>query len=142
VDRRLTWGETRESALQEIEEVVGGEADISIPRYERKSYRGLSYPQEKFYPTWKLEEEHPLVLAGLRTHHLLEGKLPAVGKWTFSTNGVSICGTHGIPTIGYGPGDESRSHAPNERVPIRHLEAAACFYTLLPWVLGDKDPGG
>jgi acetylornithine deacetylase/succinyl-diaminopimelate desuccinylase-like protein len=73
---------------------------------------------------------------------LLEGKPPAVGKWTFSTNGVSICGTHGIPAIVYGPGDESLAHAPNERVPITHLEIAAGFYTLLPWVLGDQDPGG
>jgi putative selenium metabolism hydrolase len=142
LDRRLTGGETRESAIEEIAGTTGGEADITVPRYERKSYRGLSYPQDKFYPTWKLEEDHPLVLAGRETHRLLEGQEPAVGRWTFSTNGVSICGTHGIPVIGYGPGDEALSHAPNERVPVHHLEAAAAFYTLLPWLLLNQVSGG
>jgi putative selenium metabolism hydrolase len=142
LDRRLTWGETRKSAVEEIAGITGDKASIWIPRYERKSYRGVSYPQDTFYPTWKLEEDHPLVLAGRETHRLLEGEEPAVGRWTFSTNGVSICGTHGIPVIGYGPGDESLSHAPNERVPVRHLEAAAAFYTLLPQLLIRRISGG
>ena len=45
----------------------------------------------------------------------LFGKAPVVDKWTFSTNGVSIMGRHGIPVIGFGPGKEPEAHAPNEK---------------------------
>ncbi|HMA62066.1 MAG TPA: M20/M25/M40 family metallo-hydrolase, partial [bacterium] len=58
-----------------------------------------------------------------------------VDKWTFSTNGVSICGRHQIPTVGFGPGNEELAHAPNEKIPVDHLEKAAGFYALLPYIL-------
>jgi acetylornithine deacetylase/succinyl-diaminopimelate desuccinylase-like protein len=64
-----------------------------------------------------------------------------VNKWTFSTNGVAISGRHGIPCIGFGPGNEVYAHAPNEAVPVEHLERAAAFYTLLPYILSERgDP--
>jgi putative selenium metabolism hydrolase len=142
LDRRLTWGESRESALEEITEATDGKAEIRVPRYERASYRGRSLPQDKYYPTWKLEESNPLVRAGCSTFMRLTGSPPLVGKWTFSTNGVSLCGTHGIPTIGFGPGDEAMAHAPNERLPVDHLETASAFYALFPWILDEYGKGG
>ena len=69
------------------------------------------------------------------TWEALYGKRPVVDKWTFSTNGVAICGKHGIPTIGFGPGDEVYAHAPDERTPIDHLEKASAFYAMLPWIM-------
>ena len=72
---------------------------------------------------------------------LVSGGEPEVGKWTFSTNGVALCGKHGIPTIGYGPGNETSAHAPNEKTPIDHLQTASAFYALLPFVLGEGSPG-
>jgi len=135
LDRRLTWGETKESVIQEIRETLGPEVDINVPLYEKVSYTGKSFPQEKYFPTWKIEETHPLIQAGSRGYKLLFQKNPVVDKWTFSTNAVSICGRYGIPTLGFGPGDETLAHAPNERIPVDHLTQAAEFYTLLPYVL-------
>jgi acetylornithine deacetylase/succinyl-diaminopimelate desuccinylase-like protein len=48
---------------------------------------------------------------------------------------VAICGKHNIPCIGFGPGNEVYAHAPNEAVPIEHLEKASAFYAFLPYVL-------
>jgi len=53
---------------------------------------------------------------------------PVVGKWLFSTNGVGSMGTCGVPTIGFGPGDEADAHTVNERVAIEHLVMATQFY--------------
>ena len=136
IDRRLTWGETRESAISEIKQICGSDVTIEVPVYTSPSYKETVYEIEKYFPTWKIAEDHPLVQAGIEAHRRLFGNLPRIDKWTFSTNGVAICGRHGIPCIGFGPGNEIFAHAPNEKVPMEHLEKAAAFYALLPWVLG------
>jgi putative selenium metabolism hydrolase len=135
LDRRLTWGESKESALAEVLEACGREAEIIVPYYERPSYRGTLFSQEKYFPTWKIPPDHPLCRAGAEACRRLFGADPAIGKWTFSTNGVAICGEHGIPAIGFGPGEESYAHAPNEKIPIADLERASAFYALLPYCL-------
>jgi acetylornithine deacetylase/succinyl-diaminopimelate desuccinylase-like protein len=76
-----------------------------------------------------------LVQSGLDAYRTLFGQEPVVDKWTFSTNGVAICGRHKIPVIGFGPGDEAKAHAPNEITRIDDLEIAAAFYAALPYAL-------
>ncbi len=135
IDRRLTWGEDKASAIAELNGIIGEDAELVVPEYERKSYKGVSYRQEKYFPTWKIPEDHILVQAGTETYRKLYGNAVQVGKWTFSTNAVSICGRHKIPCIGFGPGDEIYAHAPNERIPVDDLEKASAFYALLPHIL-------
>jgi acetylornithine deacetylase/succinyl-diaminopimelate desuccinylase-like protein len=55
-----------------------------------------------------------------------------VGKWGFSTNGIATCGLFGVPTIGFGPGNEIHAHTPDDQCPIVHLTAAAAFYAVFP----------
>ena len=129
LDRRLTWGETKESAIKEIEALVDPEvAKVSLLDYKEKSFTGLEYGMEKYYPTWKMEEGHPIVKTGVKTFEALYGKKPLTDKWTFSTNGVTINGMYGIPVIGFGPGNEVLAHAPNEKVPVNDLVVASAFY--------------
>jgi putative selenium metabolism hydrolase len=135
LDRRLTWGETRESARAELKAIADDKTTVHLPSYNRRSYRGTLFEQAKYYPTWKTAPDHPLVQAGVETYTRLYGEPPRVDKWTFSTNGVAIAGKHGIPCVGFGPGDEVHAHAPNEAIPIDHLTSAAAFYALLPYVL-------
>ncbi|MDF1548613.1 MAG: YgeY family selenium metabolism-linked hydrolase [Bacteroidales bacterium] len=129
LDRRLTWGETKESAVKEIEEIVAGmNAKVEVLDYSEKAYTGLEYGMEKYYPTWKLPETHELVQTGINTFTKLFKTKPNVDKWTFSTNAVTITGIYGIPTIGFGPGNEVLAHAPNEKVAIDDLVKASAFY--------------
>ncbi len=141
LDRRLTWGETKETAIAEVREVVGEEPEIIVPIYRRESYKGTVFEQEKYFPTWKFPEDHPLVRSGAEAYERLFGEKARIGKWTFSTNGVAIAGRHGIPAIGFGPGNEIYAHAPNEATPIDHLEKASAFYAMLPYVLEEKIKG-
>jgi putative selenium metabolism hydrolase len=137
LDRRLTAGETKESSIAEVRALLDAlqlDAEIEVPEYKTPSYTGVVYPMEKYYPTWVLEEAHPLVQAGVRTYQALHGKPPVVDKWTFSTNGVGSMGVMSVPTIGFGPGEEDVAHSVNERVAIRHLVEAAEFYAAFPLV--------
>ncbi len=138
LDRRLTAGETKESAIAEVSALPGAEgAEIEILTYDTPSYTGLRYPMEKYYPTWVLEESHPLAEAATATFRGLWDKDPVIDKWTFSTNGVASMGLMGVPTIGFGPGEEEVAHSVIERVPIRHLVDAAQWYAAFPLVFCD-----
>ena len=131
LDRRLTWGEDKESALNEVKEIVRGmNAKVELVNYEKTSFTGLKYGMEKYYPTWKIEEDHPVIQKGVKAYKNLFNKNPVVDKWSFSTNGVAINGLHKIPVIGFGPGKEELAHAPNEKVPIEHLVKASAFYAM------------
>ncbi len=133
LDRRLTVGDTKESAVAEVRGLPGaGDAEIEILSYDTPSYTGLRYPMEKYYPTWVLDENHTLARAAVETYRSLWDREPVVDKWTFSTNGVASMGLMGVPTIGFGPGEEELAHSVGERVPIRHLVEAAQFYAAFP----------
>jgi len=129
IDRRLTTGETRESAFNQITDLVKEfNARVDLLNFSEKAYTGIEYGMEKYYPTWKLPEEHDLVQTGVRAYNSLFGKVPVVGKWIFSTNGIMTCGVYKIPTIGFGPGNEILAHAPDEKVPVGDLVIASAFY--------------
>lgn len=139
LDRRLTWGETKEMAVAQVEKAFRDAGlsnfEVKVPYYEVPSWKGTRYGQDLYFPTWKIEADHPLVRAGAASHRALWGSEPVVDKWTFSTNGVAVCGRHKIPTIGFGPGDESQAHAPNEITRVDDLEKASAFYAILPYAL-------
>src|SRR6056297_608669 len=135
IDRRLTWGETKESAVKEVSDLLGDDAEVEVPLYDKPSYKGTVFKQEQYFPTWKVEADHPLIQSGVTNFKELFEKDPVVDKWTFSTNAVSICGRYEIPCLGFGPGNEVMAHAPNEKTPIEHLDKAAAFYALLPYTL-------
>lgn len=139
LDRRLTWGETKETAVTEVMEAGAGEIEsVEIPYYSNTSWKGTTYGQELYFPTWKIPADHPLVHSGVAAYSALYGSEPVVDKWTFSTNGVSICGMHEVPLIGFGPGDEDQAHAPNERLRVSDLPVAAAFYAELPYNLPES----
>lgn len=158
LDRRMTVGETWESCLEEIRQLpavkkYGDDVEVSMYDYDRKSYTGLSYPIECFFPTWVIPEDHPVTEALLDVHDQLFGEVrqgpaeeiakreprPLLDKWTFSTNGVTIMGRNGVPCIGYGPGAEDQAHAPNERTWKEDLVRCAVFYAALPTVYTEKN---
>lgn len=136
LDRRLTWGETKESAIAEIEALVKDmNAKVEVLDYSETAWTGLTYGMEKYYPTWKKEEDTEIVQTGVRAYEKIYGTKPKVDKWTFSTNGIMTCGTYKIPTIGFGPGNEVLAHAPNEKVPISDLVVATAFYAAFAYEL-------
>ncbi|MEE4196179.1 MAG: YgeY family selenium metabolism-linked hydrolase [Bacteroidales bacterium] len=136
LDRRLTWGETKETAVAEIEELIKGmNAKVEVLEYKEKAFTGLEYGMEKYYPTWKIPEDHEIIKMGVQAYKNLYQKEVKVDKWTFSTNGIMTNGVFGIPTIGFGPGNEVLAHAPNEKVAIEDLVVASAFYAAFAYEL-------
>lgn len=139
LDRRLTWGETKESAVKEILDIVTDlNGKVEVLDYEETAYTGLKYGMEKYYPTWKIDESEPIVQTSVSAFTEIFEKKPLVDKWTFSTNGVTINGYYKVPLIGFGPGNEVLAHAPNEKVPINHLVDASAFYTAFIYKLAES----
>ena len=76
--------------------------------------------------------------AGQRTIEALWGEKRELGTWDFSTNGTYWAGKAGIPSIGFGPGDEKTAHMRDENVPIDEVVHATEFYALLPSILRNQ----
>ena len=141
IDRRLTDGETYQSALEEISALPAVQkhnAVVSMYKYDRPAYTGLVYPTDCYFPTWVSPADHITTLSMVEAYEGMYGA-PVVDKWTFSTNGVSIMGRYGIPCIGFGPGKEAQAHAPNEKTWKADLVKCAAVYAALPECYKKRD---
>ncbi len=140
IDRRLTNGETYQSALKEIEDLPSVQkyhGEVSMYKYERPSWTGCVYSQDCYFPTWVIPEDHSVTQAMAESYKGMYGE-PKIDKWTFSTNGVSIMGRENIPVIGLGPGKEEEAHAPNEKTWKADLVQCAAIYAALPAIYAGK----
>ncbi len=134
LDRRLTKGEDKKLAINQIKNlpsVKKYKALVEIVDYEAISWKGLKVHQEKYFPTWVTEENHPLVKAAIKACEIATERKAVVDKWIFSTNGVATAGRLRIPTVGFGPGNEIYAHSVNENMPVDHLIKATVFYSTI-----------
>ena len=134
VDRRLTLGETEARALAELQQIVARErldAEIVVSEYEITSYTGYRHKVRDSYPPWVIPDDHFLVQAVSQAVRQSLGYRPRLERWAFSTDGVYTMGVAGIPTVGFGPGDERFAHTVDDQVRIDDLVSAAQVYAAL-----------
>jgi len=136
IDRRMTLSETREEVIAQVRGLIPDylQEEIQVEElfYDTPSYTGFTFPVPKFYPPWLLEDSHPLTQAAQQTVELLWNEKRELGTWDFSTNGTYWAGKAGIPSVGFGPGNEKFAHTIEEQVPLDEVVAAAEFYALFP----------
>lgn len=139
IDRRLTFGESKEEAIAQVEALIPpadrDAVKVEMLFYDVPSYTGFVYPVDKYYPAWALPEDHPFVQAGLKTSEMLWGGQAKTGKLNFSTNGTYWAGKANIPTIIFAAGIETTAHSLIDQVPLADLVRATEWYALLPGVL-------
>ncbi len=143
IDRRLTAGEDMDLALNQIRDLRSVKAAmgvVSMYKYDTPSYTDLVYPTDCYFPSWTVDEDQAALKASADTYRKLFDIEPRIDKWTFSTNGVSITGMYGIPTIGFGPGKEKEAHAPDEKTWKEDLVRCAAFYAALPTIYLENNP--
>ena len=136
IDRRMTFGETKEQVKKQVEDLIPAEFKDTVKLeelfYDEPSYTGFVFPVDKYFPAWAYEENHPLVQAGQEARQLIGLPEAKPGKWNFSTNGIYWAGKAGIPSIGFGPGDEETAHTVNDSVSLEDMVKATEFYAVLP----------
>ena len=75
IDRRMTFGETEEEAIAQVEALIPEESKdrvkVEALFYDVPSYTGFVFPVDKYFPAWLMPEDHPLVQAGLETRRLI-----------------------------------------------------------------------
>ncbi len=135
IDRRMTFGETQEEAITQVKALIPEESKdrvkVEALFYDVPSYTGFVFPVDKYFPAWAIPEDHALVQAGLETRRLIGLEDAPAGKWAFSTNGIYWAGKAGIPSIGFGPGDEVTAHTVHDSVILDDVVKAAEFYALV-----------
>lgn len=136
VDRRMTFGETAEGALEQIRNLIPEkdkkDITVNMMTYDEPSYTGFVFKVDKYFPAWALDEHHPLVEAGQKARVAIGLKDVPSSKWAFSTNGIYWMGKANIPAIGFGPGDEVTAHTVRDSVPLDEAVKATEFYAILP----------
>ena len=142
IDRRMTFGETKEKVVSEVQALIPEKDKDSITIeelfYDEPSYTGFVFKVDKYFPAWSLEQDHPLVQAGQETRSLIGLQETPSGKWDFSTNGIYWAGKAGIPSIGFGPGDEVTAHTTHDSVKLDDVVKATEFYAIISAILRQK----
>ena len=135
-DRRLLVGETKESVLAPIQELLDKlmaedpelKVKASYAVGKEMCYTGNQIEGERFFPGWLYDEDADFVQA-------VYGQLkdmgfdPAITQYNFCTNGSHYAGEAGIKTIGLGPSRENLAHTVNEHIEIDQLcKVTECYY--------------
>lgn len=127
-DRRLLVGETKESVLAPLQNLVGKlmtqdpklKARVSYAVGQENCYTGAEIQGERFFPGWLYSESDTFVQNILKELHAV-GQTPEVTQYSFCTNGSHYAGEAGIKTIGLGPSREDLAHIDNEYIELDQL---------------------
>lgn len=135
-DRRLLVGETKESVLAPIQEVIDRlmnedhriKAKVSFATGEETCFTGKRIEGERFFPGWLFDRNEAYIQDVLKTLNEM-GFAPEITQYNFCTNGSHYAGEAGIKTIGMGPSVESLAHTIDEYVETDQLHKVTECYT-------------
>jgi acetylornithine deacetylase/succinyl-diaminopimelate desuccinylase-like protein len=98
----------------------GFSLDVRMATELQRTYTGLEEDRNLFTPGFLMAPDHPVVRAAADAVGRRESaEEPAVVRpWKFATDGGWSCGVHGIPTVGFAPGEERFAHTNRERLDV------------------------
>ncbi len=142
-DRRLLVGETKESVLQPLQELLDRmmaedptlKAKVSFAVGKELCYTGETIEGERFFPGWLYDQKEPFVQDVLAELHAM-GYDPEVTQYNFCTNGSHYAGEAGIRTLGIGPSRENLAHTVDEYIELSELyKVADCYQGVMKALL-------
>ncbi len=108
----------------------GAEGEVSVKEEHHRTYTGEERDVPAAFPSFVIDEGDPLLEQSKSALREALGREVPVRRWEFATDGGHLVAA-GIPSIGFGPGDEALAHTNQERVPIAQLTEAALGYAAL-----------
>ena len=88
------------------------------------------------FPSFVLAEDNPFIQASQNTLAELFAEDRGIDIWPFATDGGHLMAA-GIPTVGFGPGDEALVHTNQERIDLGQLKEAVGAYAALILALAE-----
>lgn len=138
-DRRLLVGETKESVLKPLQDLIDKmmkedpqlKAKVSYSVGEDKCYTGKTIKGERFFPAWSYDKNDGFIQDIYKGLHKINLR-PNISKYYFCTNGSHYAGEKNIKTVGFGPSKENLPHTVNEYIEIEQLvNAMKGYYAII-----------
>ncbi len=142
-DRRLLVGETKESVLAPIQELLDKlmaedpqlKVKVSYAVGKEKCHTGNEIEGERFFPGWLYDKNDDFV-QDVFAKLTEKGFTPEITQYNFCTNGSHYAGEAGIKTFGLGPSKENLAHTLNEYIEVEQLtKVAECYYGVMEALL-------
>lgn len=142
LDYRNVPGESQEAIVAQVQSLLDSclaeeglrdiQARVEVVTTELITYTGMSKLFPSVFPSFLLAENDLLVQAAHTTLKDVLGRDDEVEVWRFATDGGHLMAA-GIPTVGFGPGDEGLAHTNQERISLAQMgEAMVAYAALLP----------
>jgi putative selenium metabolism hydrolase len=110
-------------------------ATVAVTTTKLTTYTGLSVDFPSIFPSFLLPEAHPLVQAAHQSLVEVLGRDDGINIWRFATDGGHLM-MAGIPTVGFGPGDETLAHTNQERLNLDQMKESIAGYAAITLALG------
>ncbi|HVS62125.1 MAG TPA: YgeY family selenium metabolism-linked hydrolase [Thermoanaerobaculia bacterium] len=137
-ERRLLPDETREALFAELRDACrragAPDTEIVLAETDVTTWTGVVWREPKWYPAWRLDPDDRWV-AGARAALRSSGLEPRLVAYQFCTNAAWSAGVAGVPTLGFGPGQEAQAHVIDEWVSVDEVERAATGYRAIAQTL-------
>lgn len=142
IDWRILPGDDDESLRRRVREAIAARIgtvpdglswDVRMATENQRTYTGLIEDRNLLTPGFLMDANDPMVVAGAEAVGRREGSGAAtIRPWQFATDGGWSCGVHGIPTVGFAPGEERFAHTNRERIDV---EEARWGYSRYPHLI-------
>jgi succinyl-diaminopimelate desuccinylase len=143
LDWRVLPDITADAAVALVDDAVRGmvpaplHVSVAFASERQRTWTGLERDRQLFTPGFQLPAGHPIAGAAVAAVLAATGVRPVLRPWTFATDGGHTCGVHGIPTLGYAPGEERFAHTSRERLRVVDAERVfSCYPGVIAAVQG------
>lgn len=123
-------------SLASSSQTQGCRATVTITDQEFTTYTGVSQLLPSIFPSFLLPETDRFIQQAHTALVNVLGRDDGVDIWRFATDGGHLMKA-GIPTIGFGPGDDKLAHTNQERIPLAQMEEAVGCYAALVLALAE-----
>jgi succinyl-diaminopimelate desuccinylase len=121
-------------ARDETENDYQATVEITCPKFI--TYTGLEKLFPLIFPSYLLTEDDPFLRAAQATLVNVLGRDEGIDVWRFATDGGHLMAA-GIPTVGFGPGDDTLAHTNQERISLAQMKEAVVAYAALILALAE-----